>query len=133
MSWFQEAIFRSCKLNFQIGVMRGDTVDRWVGLLVSRGVAIGSPVHDTTKIDSASANTSNYSLRYSTIRIEKMTVDFDVKGKVIALTGAASGIGLETAKLLAAQGCKLSIADVNPTALEEKAKEIAACAHRWQI
>jgi NAD(P)-dependent dehydrogenase (short-subunit alcohol dehydrogenase family) len=57
-----------------------------------------------------------------------MTVDFDVKGKVIALTGAASGIGLETAKLLAAQGCKLSIADVNPAALEEKAKEIAACA-----
>jgi NAD(P)-dependent dehydrogenase (short-subunit alcohol dehydrogenase family) len=57
-----------------------------------------------------------------------MTVDFDVKGKVIALTGAASGIGLETAKLLAAQGCKLSLADVNPTALDEKMKEIAACA-----
>ncbi|KIW07446.1 uncharacterized protein PV09_02285 [Verruconis gallopava] len=57
-----------------------------------------------------------------------MTVDFDVKGKVITLTGAASGIGFETAKLLAAQGCKLSIADVNPEALEAKAKEIAACA-----
>lgn len=44
------------------------------------------------------------------------------------MTGAASGIGFETAKLLATQGCKLSLADVNPAALEEKAKEIAACA-----
>ena len=57
-----------------------------------------------------------------------MTVDFDIKGKVVALTGAGSGIGFETAKLLAAQGCKLSICDVNGPAIEEKAKEIAACA-----
>jgi NAD(P)-dependent dehydrogenase (short-subunit alcohol dehydrogenase family) len=57
-----------------------------------------------------------------------MPVDFDLKGKVIVLTGAASGIGLETAKLLATQGARLSIADVNATALEEKTKEISALA-----
>lgn len=55
-----------------------------------------------------------------------MTVDFDIKGKVIALTGAASGIGFETAKLLAAQGARLSLADLNLEALEAKTKEIAA-------
>lgn len=55
-----------------------------------------------------------------------MTVNFDIKGKVIALTGAASGIGFETAKLLAAQGARLSLADLNLEALEAKTKEIAA-------
>lgn len=55
-----------------------------------------------------------------------MPVDFDVKGKVIAITGAGSGIGLETAKLLARQGCKVSLADVNEAALAEKCKEIQA-------
>ncbi|KAF2419703.1 NAD(P)-binding protein [Tothia fuscella] len=55
-----------------------------------------------------------------------MPVDFDVKGKVIAITGAGSGIGFATARLLAEQGCLLSICDVNGTALAECTKEIAA-------
>ena len=41
-----------------------------------------------------------------------------MKGKVIALTGAASGIGLATAKLLAGRGAAVCIADVDPHALE---------------
>lgn len=45
-------------------------------------------------------------------------------GRVIALTGAASGIGLATAYLLAAQGATLSIADVNAKALETAEREI---------
>ncbi|KAF2681429.1 3-oxoacyl-reductase [Lentithecium fluviatile CBS 122367] len=53
-----------------------------------------------------------------------MPVNYDLSGKVIALTGAASGIGLETALLLAKQGVHLSIADVNSTMLVEKAAEI---------
>jgi NAD(P)-dependent dehydrogenase (short-subunit alcohol dehydrogenase family) len=55
-----------------------------------------------------------------------MPVNFDITNKVIAITGAASGIGLETAKLLASQGAKLSICDVNEVALQEKAAEISA-------
>jgi len=53
-----------------------------------------------------------------------MPVDFDIRGKVIAITGAASGIGLQTAFLLASQGASLSLADVNEDVLKEKAAEI---------
>ncbi|KAH8585701.1 ABA4 protein [Bisporella sp. PMI_857] len=40
-------------------------------------------------------------------------------GKVIAITGAASGIGLETAMLLASRGATLSLADVQEEALQQ--------------
>lgn len=53
-----------------------------------------------------------------------MSISFDFSGKVIALTGAASGIGLETAKLLAASGAKLSIADVREGPLHAAASEL---------
>ena len=41
-----------------------------------------------------------------------MAVNFDFRDRFIAITGAASGIGLATAKLLAASGATLSLADV---------------------
>jgi len=47
-----------------------------------------------------------------------------VKGKVIALTGGASGIGFETAKLLVARGAKVSIADVQNNLLDDAAAAI---------
>lgn len=53
-----------------------------------------------------------------------MPIDYGVKGKVIALTGAGSGIGYETAVLLAKQGAHLSVCDVNESALSEKVAEI---------
>lgn len=40
------------------------------------------------------------------------------QGKVVAITGGASGIGLETARLLASRGAKVSIADVSNPGLE---------------
>jgi len=48
------------------------------------------------------------------------------KGKVVAITGAASGIGLATAKLLASRGADLSLADVQKDALEVVAAEITS-------
>jgi NAD(P)-dependent dehydrogenase (short-subunit alcohol dehydrogenase family) len=47
-------------------------------------------------------------------------------GKVVAITGAASGIGLATAKLLASRGAKLSLADLQNVALENVAGDIIA-------
>jgi NAD(P)-dependent dehydrogenase (short-subunit alcohol dehydrogenase family) len=46
-----------------------------------------------------------------------------MEGKVIAITGGASGIGLALAKILASRGAKLSIADVSQPNLE-KAKGV---------
>lgn len=45
-------------------------------------------------------------------------------GKVIAVTGAASGIGLSIAQLLAESGASLSLADLQQTALQFAAEAI---------
>ena len=55
-----------------------------------------------------------------------MPVNFGIDGKVIALTGGASGIGYATSMLLASQGVHLSIADINEGPLEEAATAIKA-------
>jgi NAD(P)-dependent dehydrogenase (short-subunit alcohol dehydrogenase family) len=47
-----------------------------------------------------------------------MHLDMSMEGKIIALTGGASGIGLATAKLIASRGATVCIADVDPSALE---------------
>lgn len=44
-----------------------------------------------------------------------------MEGKVVAITGGASGIGLSLAKLLASQGAKVSIADVSGQEALDKA------------
>jgi NAD(P)-dependent dehydrogenase (short-subunit alcohol dehydrogenase family) len=46
-------------------------------------------------------------------------------GRRIAITGAASGIGLETARVCAQQGARVALLDVNAAAAREAAKAIA--------
>lgn len=45
-------------------------------------------------------------------------------GKVIAITGGASGIGLSCAELLSSLGAKISIGDVSEAGLEAAAREL---------
>ena len=51
--------------------------------------------------------------------------------KVVAITGAASGIGLATAKKLAAQGALLSIADINANALSTLVPTLSALSDNY--
>ncbi|KAI4127224.1 MAG: hypothetical protein LQ347_004683, partial [Umbilicaria vellea] len=47
-----------------------------------------------------------------------------LQGKVLAITGAASGIGRATAHLLASRGATLSLADIQESQLKETASAI---------
>ncbi len=47
-----------------------------------------------------------------------------LRGKQVVVTGAASGIGLETARAFARQGANLVVSDLNGTALEGLRREI---------
>ncbi|WQF78907.1 Putative short-chain dehydrogenase/reductase SDR, NAD(P)-binding domain superfamily [Colletotrichum destructivum] len=53
-----------------------------------------------------------------------MSATHQFRDKVIAVTGAASGIGLATAHLLASRGAKLSLADINAEGLREAHSDI---------
>lgn len=53
---------------------------------------------------------------------EEKTMDFE--GKVVLITGAAGGIGKETARLFAKKGAKLSLVDIDTKSLESLAKEL---------
>jgi NAD(P)-dependent dehydrogenase (short-subunit alcohol dehydrogenase family) len=55
---------------------------------------------------------------------DSMASQHPFAGKVIAITGAASGIGLATAHYLAQRGASLSLADVQQNALVEAEKAI---------
>lgn len=52
------------------------------------------------------------------------TLPDTLAGKVIAITGAASGIGRTTSQLLAKLKAKVSLADINGNAVEQVAKEL---------
>lgn len=49
----------------------------------------------------------------------------DLDGRVAVITGGASGIGLATARLLAAEGMKLVLADIEPEPLDKAVAELS--------
>jgi NAD(P)-dependent dehydrogenase (short-subunit alcohol dehydrogenase family) len=48
----------------------------------------------------------------------------DLNGKIVLVAGGAGGIGLGIAKALAAEGCKVALADINKEALADAAKAL---------
>ncbi|KAF4628519.1 hypothetical protein G7Y89_g9629 [Cudoniella acicularis] len=92
------------------------------------GASVGMVVCDDTKAAVRRARPQLTPIFYQdpfvVIYIFKMPTNYDIGGKVIALTGAASGIGLQTTVLLAAQGAHVSMADVSEAALYEVASKI---------
>lgn len=57
----------------------------------------------------------------------------DLAGKVAVITGGASGIGLATARLLAAEGAQLVLADVEEGPLARAAAELGALGVRCDV
>ncbi len=62
-----------------------------------------------------------------------MAPNFDLKNKVIVITGGSGGIGLATAELLLAEGAKVSIADASEKGLAEAAAKIKAANYPGQV
>ena len=50
----------------------------------------------------------------------------DLNGKIAVITGAASGFGLEAARIAARSGMKIVMADVQPEALDVAGRDVAA-------
>ncbi|AQV99190.1 3-oxoacyl-ACP reductase (plasmid) [Cupriavidus necator] len=55
-----------------------------------------------------------------------MNVTYDFKGQAVLVTGAASGMGLSTARAFAKAGAAVTLADVNEAALRQAVDDITA-------
>src|SRR5262249_20346834 len=71
--------------------------------------------------------TEAYGIEYWPLELYKLKLrppDRDLAGKVVFITGAASGIGRATAFRLAEEGAHIVIADINMAGAEEVATEL---------
>jgi NAD(P)-dependent dehydrogenase (short-subunit alcohol dehydrogenase family) len=55
-----------------------------------------------------------------------MSITYDFKGQVALITGAASGMGLATARAFAHAGAAVTLADVSEAALQQAVDEITS-------
>jgi NADP-dependent 3-hydroxy acid dehydrogenase YdfG len=62
-----------------------------------------------------------------------MAPSFDLKDKVITITGGSGGIGFALAQLLISENVKVSIADVSEDALKEATKKLKAANSNAQL
>jgi 3-oxoacyl-[acyl-carrier protein] reductase len=62
-----------------------------------------------------------------------LTLSRSVKGSVVLVTGAGSGMGAATARVFAAEGAKVAVADVNGEAAETIAAGIGGEARAWAL
>src|SRR5579863_4082996 len=60
----------------------------------------------------------------------KISMNISFEGKVALVTGAASGLGLATAKAFADSGASVALADWNETAARAAADELTARGHK---
>ncbi len=61
---------------------------------------------------------------------EEFVVNLSFENKVALVTGAASGMGLATAKAFAEAGAAVALADVNEAALRSATQELVAAGHK---
>src|SRR6266446_1688362 len=61
---------------------------------------------------------------------EEFVVNLSFENKVALVTGAASGMGLATAKAFAVAGAAVALADVNEAALRSAADDLVAAGHK---
>src|SRR3954452_5037727 len=67
----------------------------------------------------------------STITRGELMASYDVRDKVVFITGAARGIGAESAKQLVAKGAKVALVGLEPELLEQRVNELGAGNAAW--
>ncbi|HLK99912.1 MAG TPA: glucose 1-dehydrogenase [Myxococcaceae bacterium] len=56
-----------------------------------------------------------------------------MQGKVVLVTGAASGLGAASARMLVREGARVALTDINDEAGQELAKELGMAARYWHL